>query len=328
MCKKTFFYVAFSVVAALFLVASGALAADSDVVVAASDGLLYEFDAVKNYENIQENEKDAEILKKIDEIEAEINKAEDEIMAQLSSELKGSSQTYSQSQAKQMAAIGLINERTAEILESFGFEAVDSKDSLAVETRSTSADVIIDTPSLYYDKSLGLYRFTCNWNVVDGVNHGWDMLCDAEDFAGVRLTNSTNYDIYSSFCKTWNNFGYQTGYVDQYGQHSPTNSNCTKRTETAAGVVYNIIDQYTEAGGLVVYRTDSGRITQYVRKNAGAPYSKLILDLHHNYKKYTWQLGAQISGVGFNGSSSNVLTVNYVRENKSWQRASGGVVVN
>lgn len=276
---------------------------------------------------VPDNNHDTSTLKEIDEIEAEINKVEDEIMAQLSAELMAKPLTCEQSQAKQVAARELIKQETAKILESYGFKLADPKDGLTTETRSMSNNVQIYTPSLYYDSSSGLYRFSCDWNVEDGTNNGWDMFCDAEDFAGVRLTNYVNYDIYSSFCKTWNNFGYQTGYVDQYGQHSPTNSNCTKRTETAAGVAYNIIDEYLESGGLITYKTDSGRITQYVRKNPGASSSKLILDFHHNFKQYSWQLGAQISTVNFSGGQ-NALSVSYTHENGSWQRASGPAPIN
>jgi len=42
------------------------------------------------------------------------------------------------------------------------------------------------------------------------------------------MTNTPGYGVYSSYAKTWNELGNQTGYVDNYGNHTPQNSNVTK----------------------------------------------------------------------------------------------------
>lgn len=176
----------------------------------------------------------------------------------------------------------------------------------------------------YIDPSTGLFRFQGVWNWTDGK---WDALYDIEDYAAVRMTNTTGYQIYSSFAKTFDEAGNQTGYVNNYGNHSPSNSKVTKRFEDLSGVVYNLIDiNYYVGTGPYLYQTDSGIITQYIKKTTGG-YNKIFLDFHHNYKKYSWNTTASVNNVGLNGAGY-ALTVSYSHSNHTWQRTSGGKTLN
>lgn len=71
---------------------------------------------------------------------------------------------------------------------------------------------------IYFDASAGLYRYTSDWLWKE---FAWDELADINDLVGVGITKPGDYLMYSSFGKTWDNLGNETGYVDNSGNHTP-----------------------------------------------------------------------------------------------------------
>ena len=133
--------------------------------------------------------------------------------------------------------------------------------------------------------------------------------------------------IYSSFGKTWDNLENETGYVDNSGNHTPSNSYITKRFEDNNGVCFNVNDTPWVNGqvGITRYHTHKGRVTVYLKK-LGSSSTKVIMSYNHNYKNYTFSAAAKISNVGFT-SLSGVLSVTYQTVNKEWQRSAGGKII-
>ncbi|MDQ6419633.1 hypothetical protein RB620_09335 [Paenibacillus sp. LHD-117] len=145
--------------------------------------------------------------------------------------------------------------------------------------------------------------------------------------AALRLSNASGWLITKSYAKTWDNYGVETGYVDEFGQHSPSDSLVTKRFEDAGGVVFNVIDSWY-AAHLPVYETYKGRCSMYFKKTSPtASTTKAFLDFHHNWKTYVWNASAEFSNIGLTGVSYQ-LTVTYSAANKNFQRSSGGRTAN
>jgi hypothetical protein len=213
-----------------------------------------------------------------------------------------------------------ITEKSNEILLDYGFKAVKQDRSSTVGILSTSSDINL-TDEFSYDASTGLYRFSGNWNFVD---YKWDDWMDLEDLAAARMTNPTGYQVYSSFARSWDNFGLETGYVDNTGQQTPQNSYVTKRFEDSAGVIFNVRDYVTVAHIYNAY-ADSGRVTMYFSKTTGGS-NKVFLDYHHNYKSYSTTVAASFNNIGLSGAGYS-LNVSYTKANQNWQRSSGGRIV-
>lgn len=268
---------------------------------------------------------DFSLQSKINKLETELNKIENDELKRISIKIT-TDKNLTQSEKEKIIneAKMKIREETKKVLLKYGFEPVSSVYSKnEITPYSYSSDIVL-TDNLYYDKQSGLYRFQGEWDWVD---FHWDYIMDIEDLVAVRFTNPDGYTIYSCYAKTWNELGEQTGYVDNKGMHSPQNSKVTKRFEDLVGVVYNLIDDYTNTGvGPVCYSTDSGRITLYLKKTKGG-YSKIFLDFHHNWRTISLAPSASISNVGLNGAGYS-LNVSYSHVNKCWQRCSGGQTIN
>jgi hypothetical protein len=119
----------------------------------------------------------------------------------------------------------------------YGFKPVNQDDS-GFSTLSSSSDLTL-TDGLTYDASTKTYCFTGEWNFKDNI---YDLDVDLNDLVAARMINTNGYIITKSYAKTFDNFGQQTGYVDNYGQHSPSDSRINKRFEDAPGVTFNVRD--------------------------------------------------------------------------------------
>ena len=97
--------------------------------------------------------------------------------------------------------------------------------------------------TLYFNSSASSYIYTVDWEWEFGA---WDDMYDIDDIAGAAITNSDDYYINRSFAKTWDNGGNLTGYVDDTGNHTPSNSKITKRFEDAQGVAFNVTDRLSD----------------------------------------------------------------------------------
>lgn len=220
----------------------------------------------------------------------------------------------------------MYNERQAAVLEvysGYGFVAISDNPDV-VAPLSSSSDLTF-SETLYLSSTGSTYIYTVDWAWAYA---SWDELYDIDDIAGVSITNSDDYYINKSFAKTWNNVGQQTGYVDDTGNHTPTDSKITKRFEDATGVAYNVTDMANYLGAPKA-TAHEGRITMHIKKKSGVtgtPECKIIASYEHNYKTVAIEANAKVENVGF--SISGALSVTYVRLNKNWLRASGGKIIN
>ncbi len=285
--------------------------------------------------------KDAEVDAKIVKLEKEIDEMEMVVFGKLKHSLEkvesmDAKSLHSTTGFEDMASYtdylfekhnkeASLNER--EILLKYGFKPVsrneDSENS--INPSSVSADMTFSEEPIYYDSSAGLYRYTSDWLWRE---FSWDELADINDLVGVGITKPGDYLIYSSFAKTWDNLGNQTGYVDNSGNHTPSNSYITKRFEDNNGVCFNVNDTPSVNGqvGITRYHTHKGRVTVYLKK-LGSTTTKVIMSYNHNYKIGSLQPAAKISNVGFT-SLSGLLSVTYQTVNKEWQRSAGGKIIN
>ena len=252
-------------------------------------------------------------------IEAIINEVENEVYSQYTQQLDSLLATEDYESYNQLSELVLHekNEAIVEALSEFG--AINTSVTITKDLlRSTSNQMTFsETISTVGD----LRFYSCDWTF----SPPYDSLCDINDIAAARITDSSNYYINSTFAKTWTGGGTQTGYVDDSGNHTPLNSPITKRYEDATGVLFNVDDTVVEVSTIFMPAA-KGRISMYIGKKSGVsgfPECKMLTDYHHNYKVYIWDVNATISNVGLTGVSGQ-LTVTYSSVNKYWQRSSGG----
>ena len=226
------------------------------------------------------------------------------------------SNTYNQMRSERQAAV-------LEVYSNYGFVEIPNN-SDGVAPLSASSDLTF-SETLYFNSSASSYIYTVDWEWEFGA---WDDMYDIDDIAGVAITNSDDYYINKSFAKTWNNGGGLTGYVDDTGNHTPSDSKITKRFEDAQGVAFNVTDT-TNFNSAPKAAAHEGRITIHVKKKSGVsgtPECKIIGSYEHNYKTFALYVTAEVESVGFDLSGK--LSVSYATVNKRWLRASGGKVID
>ncbi len=266
---------------------------------------------------------DSQLQQRLDQMEKEISAIENSELSKAQREIENIKNqgklTENNKKDIESKYNKIIKSETDKILKKNGFDKVSADEDISSNQYTSSNDITL-TDSLYYDSVNNLYRFTGDWCFSS-----YDSMMDIEDFAGVRMTNSTGYYIYSSYAKTFNQFGTETGYVDNQGIHSPSNSYITKRFQDSVGTCYNVIDADIDAGDMHIWQAYSGRITQYIKKTTGG-INQIFLDYAHNYKSWILAGGAQISNVGFTGVNCQ-LVVTYNAVSGNWQRCSGGETI-
>ena len=258
-------------------------------------------------------------------IEAAVSAAENKVFSLYQNDLQDALKNGTMDEYYSLLATADIERHQAvdQVYSSFGFEKI--YEASPPDTKSTSSVLSWTSETCYYDSTYQEYVYSVDWEWEYGQ---WDDLSDIEDIAGVYMTNSNDYYIAASFAKTWGNGNNQTGYVDNTGNHTPSNSYITKRAETADGVLFNVND-YVLLEGVPVAPTHKGRMTIMVKLKSGVsgtPQNKIISSYEHNYKYAAINLGATISSVGFNSITGNV-SVSYNRVNGRWLRASGGYII-
>lgn len=284
--------------------------------------------------------RDSEINAKIEKLEKEIDKMEKVVFGKLKYSLEkvesmDSNSLYSMTGFESRSSYtdyqfekynNEANLKQREILLKYGFKPVENNEirNNSIDPLSVSTDMTFSEQDIYFDASTGLYRYTSDWLWKE---FAWDEQADINDLVGVGITKPGDYLIYSSFGKTWDNLGNETGYVDNSGNHTPSNSYITKRFEDNNGVCFNVNDTPSVNGqvGIIRYHTHKGRVTVYLKK-LGSSSTKVIMSYNHNYKKYAFSAAAKISNVGFT-SLSGVLSVTYQTVNKEWQRSAGGKII-
>ncbi len=209
-----------------------------------------------------------------------------------------------------------------DIYSAYGFERV-SQCETPVPTPASS-DLTFTAEDVYYSTADKMYIYTVDWSWEWA---SWDEYWDIEDLAGVSMTNTNDYYILKSYAKTWHSNGEQSGYVDEFGNHDPSDSKITKRYEDASGVIYNVTDMaaYLSAPRATAHQ---GRITIMVKQKAsssGTPVNKFIASYEHNFKEFKLSFDAKINSVGF--ALNGAISIGYEKINSRWLRASGGAII-
>ncbi len=166
--------------------------------------------------------------------EALINKIENEVYSKYTDKLEEllSEEKYA---AYNQLSLSALQEKNAAVVDALAeFGATDTTVTINQgRERSTSTQLTFSETI----STIGDLRFySCDWVFTAP----YDKQCDINDIAATRITDSENYYINSSYAKTWTGGGTQTGYVDNTGNHDPTDSPVTKRYEDATGVMFNI----------------------------------------------------------------------------------------
>ncbi len=257
-----------------------------------------------------------------DEIEAAVSKAENTVMSKYSEDLTRALNNRDMATHERILNQAIEERRKAadKVYERYGIVTLASEDEPEIQPRSLSSDMVWQNESIRYDSASNAIFYTVEWKWLTNGDTNWDI----EDIAGVSISNPNAYYIDKSFAKTWANSGGQTGYVDDSGNHTPTGSYITKRSETATGVMFNVND-YKHAPNQLFF-TRTGRMTLVVRKKSnvsGTPYVKFIASYEHNFKNFSWDVGAKISSDGWN-PATGVISITYSHVNARWLRASGG----
>lgn len=266
--------------------------------------------------NVQAETNDNKVLL----MEKELDKTENQINEKYKNMLKNASDVEKHKLEQQK--LNELEESKIKILNSYGFKIVEQNEGMS--PMSLSSDIDWTSEALTYNTSTGIYRYQIDWTF-----NGGDTYYDIEDVVGVGITNPDSYYIYSSFAKTWDIAGVQTGYVDEYGNDSREGSllasRVTKRFEDKNGVAFNIYDVFED--DYSIFATAKGRITIYIGKNngvIGTPTNKIITTYNHNYKTLAINASAQISVAKFTEAT---LSISYSKVNKQWLTSSGGKII-
>lgn len=228
-----------------------------------------------------------------------------------------------------------VNEKSKAFFIKEGIKPVSNSDDVSYDSKSitpmsTSSQISL-TDQLFYDSVSGTYLFYASFDFTNG--SGWDSYKDIDDLMAVRMNNTTGYYIYATYANTYATKLKPSGKTETYktgdcanGSSDPS-SRINKRFEDAAGVCFNIRDDYYSNDLTLerTYYTDVGYVSHYIKKTSGG-INKIFLDYHHNFKTYSWNASAKISSAKL-GSVSGILEVTYSISNVSWQRCSQGKII-
>jgi hypothetical protein len=210
----------------------------------------------------------------------------------------------------------------ASYMKANGWEKIDNKESIEgastdsgeIQTLAISPDdpsSLIVSDSIYYNSSYATYNFSGSWNFTNGAYHTF---ANTYDVAGFR--QNTPWVINSSYGYTYSQNGTKTG-EDYNGSLTP-GSRISKQYENKYGVAFNVRDELYN-GSAYIYYTDNGSVSTYVQKGSGT--NKMFLDFDHNWKSYSFDTTASITGYNI---SSTTLTISYSGSPKRFKRTSSG----